>query len=170
MPPLSGDIPEHCETLVDSRKGSLASTRSHGSRPHTLTVTIDDEMDALAALGREIVETGFDYTISNWFATFEGRMRFPGARDVGVAFQALSPEGQQFVRELVVAVTNEAVSNTMWAIERLPWIKVVGTNELTGATTDLTDVSDGLSVAYVGWQESFGQHALPPFDAAEPDR
>ena len=131
-------------------------------------MTIDDEREALAAFGRQIVETGFDYTISNWFATFDGRMRFPGARDVEVAFQALSPEGQEFVRQLVVAVTDEAVSNTMWAIERLPWITVLATNELTGATTDLTAVSDGLSVDYVGWQESFARHAAPPFEEAEP--
>ena len=79
-------------------------------------MTIDDEREALAAFGRQVVETGFDYTISNWFATFDGQMRSPGARDVELAFQALSPEGQQFVRQLVVAVTDEAVSNTMWAI------------------------------------------------------
>jgi hypothetical protein len=121
----------------------------------------DEDNGAVAAFGRQVIETGRDYTIDNWFATFDGRMRFPGAQEIEAEFRNLPLEAQEFVRQLVVQVTDEAVSNTLWSIERLPWVSVLATDELTGEVTDIGDASDGLTAALEGddgWRARFARH------------
>lgn len=122
--------------------------------------------EALEAFGRQIVEVGRDVTIDSWLATLDGTMTFPGAQEIARTFAALPPDQQAFVRRLVIAVTDEAVSNTLWAIERMPWVAVLATNEITGVVTDIGVDSDGLSTALDaddGWLARFGRHPDPSF-------
>lgn len=124
------------------------------------------DADALEAFGRQIVEVGRDVTIDSWLAALDGTMSFPGAHEIARTFAALPPDQQAFVRRLVVAVTDEAVSNTLWALERMPWVTVLATNEATGVVTDLGVDSDGLSQALDGddgWLATFGRHPEPAF-------
>ncbi len=123
----------------------------------------DDHEAAVAAFGERVVATGFDQTLDEMDLALDGRMRYPGAAEIEAGFRALGPDQQAYVRRLIANVVATTVHNTLWAIEKLPWVTVVATNDETGATTDISLESDGLTLALEAWFETYARHPRAAF-------
>jgi hypothetical protein len=124
----------------------------------------------VAAFARSVVAIGRDNTIDDWNATFDGKMSFAGARLIHDSFATMSEQQQAFVREVVVAVVDDAVGNALWALDRMPWLKLIAVDDATGEETRIEDLVDDLSSAFHGedWVATCGRHPrsrLLPADA-----
>ena len=117
--------------------------------------------EALVQFGRRFVEVARDGTIESFDRTFDGKMTYPGADTIAREYADLGESQRDFVRQLVTAIVDEAVHNSLSAIEQLDWVTLLAVDNETGVTTDLKVDGDGLTWMLEdegGWVSTFGRY------------
>ena len=118
------------------------------------------------SLGMQVVETGRERTLGAFEAFFAGSMKVPGSKELYEQFSSLPLAAQEFVRELVVKVVDEAIFNTLQAIDDTDDISIVADAE--DRDDDLRVLMNGFAGSYVdpenGWRKRLGVRPRSVFD------
>jgi hypothetical protein len=117
--------------------------------------------EAIDRFGRQFIEVARDGTIESFDRTFDGEMTYPGADTIAREFAALGESQRVFVRQLVTAIVDEAVHNSLSVIDQLDWVTLLAVNDETGVRTDLKGDGGGLTWMLEdedGWVHTFGRY------------
>jgi hypothetical protein len=113
--------------------------------------------DAMAYVGRIVMEHVRDHTIHQFEGLLEGRMKAPADQEFQNRIAKLSPECREVLYEVGKFLIDDAVNNFLWVLEGGEGLELV-LKEPSGDYVNVTQLSDGLSVDMHDWVRRFSKY------------